>query len=278
MRDSLKAAIGRSLPTLLVLLCLAPVAAAAAPEDAYLFTLEGPPVTVRYSAGALDRADQVKRRLTHLVAETGHRKLRQQLLLVDLLPAEAWREAGLAEPYGLPAISATGSLALPAWGEPQTVELWQRLLDGWLPSSSGPVLRGTVEEAASLEGADLVGHVEASRIVLAKLGLSGTEPWVDDLLACALAVAAIKRHEPGRWAEVRQVHGRLAARPEAAGDARLGRLRFVAAAERIGGEKGKSPAKPLLKMANKNKGPLAAERVLERYPWLAEWLVAQRSN
>ncbi len=233
---------------------------------------------MRYSAGALDRADQVKRRLTRLVAETGRRSLNQQLLVVDLLPAEAWREAGLPEPYGLPAITASGSLALPAWGEPQTVALWRRLLDGWLPSSPGPVVRGSVEEAASLAGADLVGDVEASRIVLARLGLSGSEPWVGDLLACALAVAATRRHEPNRWAEVRQLHLRLAARPEAARDERLGRLRFVAAAERIGGAKGKPAAKPLLKMARKSQGPLAAEAVLERYPWLAQWRRADPSG
>ena len=278
VRESPDAGRGRRLPALVALILVAPAVAAAGPEDTYLLSLEGPPVTVRYSAGALDRADQVKRRLTRLVAEAGHRKLGKQLLQVDLLPVEAWRDAGLAEPYGLPAIGATGSLALPAWGEPQTVTLWRRLLDGWLPSSPGPVLRGTIEEAASLEGADLVGEVEASRIILARLGLSGSEPWVDDLLACALAVAATRRNEPGRWAEVRQVHARLAARPEAADDERLGRLRFIAAVERIGAEKGKSPAKLLLKMAAKSKGPLPAETVLERYPWLVEWPLARRSN
>ena len=172
-------------------------------------------MTVRYEPGALDRADQVQRRLTRLVAETGHRNLRQPLVVVELLRAEEWRQSGLAEPYGLPAISGTGSLALPAWGEPETVALWRRLLDGWLPSSAGAVLRGSPEEAASLEGADLVGEVEASRIVLSKLGLTGSEPWVDDLLACALAVSALRRSDPGRWAEVRQFHSRLAARPEA---------------------------------------------------------------
>jgi hypothetical protein len=240
--------------------------------------MEGPPVTVRYSPGSLDRADQVQRRLSRLVMEMGHRKLKQPLLVVDLLQAREWRQSGLAEPYGLPAISATGSLALPAWGEPETVALWRRLLDGWLPSSSVPPLRGSIEEAASLEGADLVGEVEASRIVLAKLGLSGSEPWVDDLLACALAVSATQRHEPGRRAEVRQVHSRLAARPEAARDERLSRLRFIAAAERIGVESGKLPARPLLKMAAKSRAPLAAEELLARYPWLAGLALQRRAN
>ena len=263
---------------LLCLPWLLPVATAGASEAPYLLAVEGPPATVRYSPGSLDRADQVQRRLTRLVAETGHRNLRQPLIVVELLRAEEWRQSGLAEPYGLPAISGTGSLALPAWGEPETVALWRRLLDGWLPSSSGTPLRGSPEEAASLEGADLVGEVEASRIVLSKLGLTGSEPWVDDLLACALATSALRRIAPGRWAEVRQFHARLAARPEAARDERLSRLRFVAAAERIGAETGKLPAGPLLKMARKSKGPLAAERLLERHPWLAEWLLAPLSN
>lgn len=248
-----------------------PAVAAETAETPYLLALEGPPATVRYSPGSLDRADRVQRRLTRLVAETGHRKLRQPLLVVELLRAEEWRQTGLAEPYGLPAISGAGSLALPAWGEAETVTLWRRLLDGWLPSIPGTPLRGSPAEAASLEGADLVGEVEASRIVLSRLGLSGSEPWVDDLLACALAISALRRNEPGRWAEVRQLYSLLAARPEALRDERLGRLRFVAAAERIGAESGKLPAKPLLKMAAKSRGPLPAEDLLQRYPWLAEW-------
>jgi hypothetical protein len=255
-----------------------PAVAAGGAESPYLLVVEGPPVRVRYSPGSLDRADQVQRRLARLVAETGNRSLRQQLLEVDLLRAEDWRQVGLAGPYGLPAISAAGSLALPAWGEPETVALWHRLLDGWLPSSSGTQLRGSAEEAASLEGADLVGEVEAGRIVLSKLGLTGSDPWVDDLLACALAVSAVRRHEPGRWAEVRQFHARLAARPEATRDERLSRLRFVDAADRIGVESGKMPAKPLLKMASGSRGPLAAARLLERYPWLAQWLTPQRPD
>ena len=257
---------------------LLPAAAADGAEAPYLLTLEGPPATVRYSPGSLDRADQVQRRLARLVAEAGHRKLKQPLLVVELLRAEEWRQSGLAEPYGLPAIGGAGSLALPAWGDAETVALWRRLLGGALPSTSGTPLRGSGEEAASLEGADLVGDVEASRIVLSKLGFAGSERWVDDLLACALAVSALRRAEPSRWPEVRQIHARLAARQEAAGDERLARLRYVAAAERIGAETGKMPAGPLLKMAGKGRGPLAAERLLERFPWLAEWLAANRSS
>ncbi len=244
---------------------------AGAAEAPYLLAIEGPPVSVRYSPGSLDRADQVQRRLVRLVAETGHRNLRQPVLLVELLRAEEWRGSGLAEPYGMPAIGGGGTLALPAWGDPETVALWRGLLDGWLPSAPGTPLRGSSEEAASLAGADLVGEVEAGRIVLSRLGLTGGEPWVDDLLACALAVTALQRNEPGRWAEVRQIHAALAARPEAARDERFRRLRFVAAADRLGRETGKLPFRPLLKMATKKKVPLTAARLLERYPWLAEW-------
>ncbi len=263
---------------LLALALLLPAAAAGAAQAPYLLSLEGPPATVRYSPGALDRADQMQRRLTRLVAETGHRKLRQPLLVVELLRAEEWRQAGLVEPYGLPAISGTGTLALPAWGDPETVSLWRDLLGGGLPPSWGTPLRGSTEEAASLEGADLVGDVEASRIVLSKLGLTGSEPWIDDLLACALAVSASRRGAPGRWPQVHQFYTRLAERPEAFRDERFGRLRFVAAVERIGAETGKLPAKPLLKMTAKSSGRLAAEKLLERFPWLGEWLMGNRSN
>jgi hypothetical protein len=243
-----------------------------AADPPYLLVLKGPPVTVRYSPGALDRADQVQRRMERLVAELGHRKQRKQLLVVELLEAEEWRASGVAEPYGLPAISGAGTLALPAWGAPETVGLWRRLLGGGLPSISMVPLRGSTEEAASLEGADLVGEVEASRIVLSRLGLAGGAPWVDDRLACALAISAQRRHDPDRWAEVRQLHTRLASRAEALRDERLSRLRFVAAAERIGMEGDKPPAKPLLKMAAKSGGRLAAATLHQRYPWLVEWV------
>jgi hypothetical protein len=240
--------------------------------------MEGPPVTVRYSPGSLDRASRVQRRMTRLVAESGHRKLLQQLLEIDLLRPEEWRSYGLAEPYGMPAITGSGSLALPAWGGAETVALWQRLLGGWLPSTPGSPMRGSPDETASLEGADLMGEVEASRIVLSRLGIVGNEPWMNDLMACVLAVSAVQRSEPGRWAEVRQFHSRLAVRPEAAGDQRLARLRFIAAAERIGSESGSLPSKPLFKMARKAKGPLPPEHLLERYPWLAELRTAAPVN
>ena len=278
MIRQIEASAGLRAAPLVCLLALASAAVVVGGEAPYLLTLEGPPATVRYSPGSLDRADRVQRRLVRLVTETGRRRQGQQLVVAELLHAAEWRQSGLAEPYGLPAISGTGALALPAWGEPATVALWRGLLDGWLPSSPGTPLRGTPEEAASLEAADLVGEVEASRIILAKLGLTGGQPWVDDLLACTLAVSAVMRSEPGRWAEVRQLHTRLAARPEAARDERLRRLRWVAAAERIGSETDKIPTKPLLKLVNKSKGPLAAETLLERFPWLAEMRAAGRAN
>lgn len=263
----------------LIALAALPLTTAAAADDApYLLALEGPPVTVRYAPGALDRADHVQKRLSRLAAETGHRNLKKPLLVVELLPAEEWHRSGLAAPYGLPAIGRTGALALPAWGDPETVALWRSLLDGWMPSVAGSPVRGTSSEAASVEGADLVGEVEASRIVLARLGLSGSEPWVSDLLACALSISASQRYEPGRWAEVRMLHQRLAVRPEAARDERLERLRWVAAAERIGAETGKLPARPLLKMARKSKGRLSAAKLLERFPWLAEWAPIRRPD
>ncbi len=248
-------------------------------QTSYLASLEGPPVSVRYAPGSLDRADDVKRRYERLVEQTGKRRWwKQQLLVVELLEADDWRRAGLAEPFGLPAISAEGSLALPAWGTPETVAIWRDLLNRWLPPTPGTPLRGSSEEVASLAAADLVGEVEASRLVLARLGLVGDQPWVDDLLACALTVSALQEYEAIRRSETHHLFTVLAERGETSPDERLQRLRWVAAAERIATETGKLPAKPLLKMATKSKDRLAAETVLERYPWLREWLLVHRSN
>ena len=116
----------------------------------------------------------------------------EPLLVVELREADDWRSQGLAGPYGLPAISANGSLALPAWGTPDTVAVWRELAPGGLPAPTVSPVRGSSEELASLEAGDLVGEVEGARLVLARLGLVGAEPWIDDLLACALPVSAMR--------------------------------------------------------------------------------------
>ena len=267
------------LPILLAALPLLPGLAPRAAGQTYLASLDGPPVTVRYAPGSLDRADNVKKRFERLVEQTGKaRWWKQPLLVIELQEAAAWREVGLAEPYGLPAITAEGSLALPAWGTPETVATWRKLVDGSLPSTSGTPLRGSTEEVASLAAADMVGQVEGSRLILARLGLVGGEPWIDDLLACALTLSALRDHEPERRAEAHQLFGELASRGEVSADERLRRLRWVAAADRIGSETGKLPAKPLLKMVRKRAEPLAADRLLERFPWLVDYRLAQRAN
>ncbi len=260
---------------LVVLAGLAPQAVG----QTYLASLEGPPVTIRYAPGSLDRATAVKQRFERLIEQTGKRRWwKQPLLLVELMEADAWRQAGLAEPYGLPAISAEGSLALPSWGTQETVAVWRDLLDRRLPSTSVAPLRGSSEELASLAAADLLGEVEGSRLVLSRLGLAGAEPWINDLLACAMTVSALVEYEPVRRAESLQLFAALAKRGETSSDERLKRLKWIQAADRIGSESGRFPAKPLLKLVRKQPGPLAAEKLLEHYPWLAEWLIPHRSN
>lgn len=258
---------------MLPLLLLLPASAAgdAAAQSPMLLSLDGPPVTVRYTPGALDRADHVQRRFNLLVAEAGRRQASRQLLVIELLDEGEWRRSRLAEPFGLPAITASGTLALPAWGSDGTVALWRRLLDQRLPSVPGTPLRGSIEEAASLAAADLVGEVEGARLVLAGVGTTGAEPWIDDLLASALAVSAVQRYEPSRWPEVRRLFDSLARSESAAGDERLRRLRYAVAAERIAAESGKLAARPLLKLARKQGGRLAAATLIERYPWLRAW-------
>ncbi len=245
------------------------VAAPSRAQASYLLSLEGPPVTVRYAPGALDRADHVQRRFALLAAELGRRSWRRQLLVVELLAAEDWSRAALPPPFGLPAITAEGALALPAWGTAETVALWHRLLGGRLPSVPGTPMRGSPEEAASLAAADLAGELAASRLLLAAEGISGDRPWVDDLLASALAVSALQRHEKARWPEIRLLFESLARPLDAALAERLRGAPLVGAAERIAAETGDPPARHLLKLARKSGGRLESATLLERYPWLA---------
>ena len=120
--------------------------------------------------------------------------------------------------------------------------------------------------------------MEGSRLVLARLGLAGAEPWINDLLACALTVSALREYEEVRRGEALQLFATLAKRGETSPDERLKRLRWIAAADRLGAETGTLPAKPLLKLVRKQSGPLPAEDLLETFPWLAEWLTPQLSN
>ena len=93
---------------------------------------------VRYSPGALDRASHVQRRFA-LLAEDFRKWSKQPVpLSVVLLSRTDWEALDLAVPYGLPAHLANGEVALCAWGDLGTVNLWRSLLGGELPANRGP--------------------------------------------------------------------------------------------------------------------------------------------
>ncbi len=241
---------------------------------------------VRYTLGALDRAVRVQQRFEPLVLDFGGWSRRPVSFAVLLLSREEWRAAGLKGAYGVPSRLGGRRLALPAWGDPGTVELWRRLLGRPLPALPEAPIRGTPEEAASLLLGDLLAEVEAARLLLAAAGYSGREPWVAEVMAHAVAWSAFVRHEPGRLAEIERLfallgrsHGDSHPRPlerfSSSGD--LGerlwfQARFFEGARVLSGTEDRQAAKKLLKRARKQGGRLAAAELVRWYPELPGWL------
>jgi hypothetical protein len=181
-----------------------------APE---LLLLQGRFCEVRYAPGTLDRAAALQQRLDLLVeALMGVVPKRAGTLIPRLrvLDSEHWRAAGLERPWGLPESIGELELAVPATGDPATVELARRLTGGYLPPLAGDPLIGTADEAASLVVADAVLQVELAAAWARASGIRGDRPWIDGLVAHALARLAWERTDPGQMPAIADLFDRIA--------------------------------------------------------------------
>lgn len=280
------------------MLVAAALAAAAPANQAFdsLLRLRGDRAQVRYSAGALDRAANAQRRFELLAAlyeKAAGRMVRRggaQMALVVAAP-EDWTAAGGTLPYGLVELSGA-ELLLPAWGSEQTVRLWRDLtgLDPALPQ--GVPMRGTREEAASLGFADLLAQLEGARYLVGSSGAKFAAPWLRELCAHAVALAAFERHEPARKEEVRAFFAALGARHAGAllevpggfqRDTELASLplearlaataRYFAFADQLAKGKGLPVAEWLLDLARRP-GGVSPEDAIRRWPEIASALAA----
>lgn len=187
-------------------------ASAAEPDLPYLLQLRGELVEVRYSPGALDRAAHVQQRfelLAGLLADLAHRPVRLTVWVVD---PEDWKRGGFTRPFGLPQTMGEWGVALPAWGDDQSVALWRDLLGGALPPTGGSPVRGSGAEAASLGLADVAAQVDVVRLAFSSFGYSAEPPWATEVAVHAAARLAFSRFEAGRMEEIDSVFARLAAR------------------------------------------------------------------
>ncbi len=263
------------------------MAAQTAPPPAatpFLLELGGGLVKVQYTPGSLYRAARLQERLEPLVRGLASWGAAAPPPVVYLLSREEWASMAAA-PYGLPAVVARGGLALCAWGDAGTVELWRGLVGGRLPAPAELPPRGSPEEAASVMLADLLAEVETARLMLRGAGLRGEEEWIDGLLAHVAARSVRLRQSPALDGELAGLYRALAAAaavraaPDsgAAGSpARwlVDEARFDHAAGLVLAVEGGGGAKALLKAARRDGGTLGAARLFKRYPELESWVAA----
>lgn len=252
----------------------------------FLLDLPGDRVGVRYSHGSLDRAVQVQDTLDSLVDDFRGWTRAKVGLVVLLLSREEWQQSGFTYPYGMSEAAGGRGLALPSWGDDGTVELWRGLLGSRLPTLPEQPMRGTPEQTASLAVADLVGAIDAVRILLRASGIKGDKPWVDGLLSHLVVFSNVQSHHAARLPDVRMVFEDLAlkgggpgAHPLTAATSPVTlpvRLwyesQFFTGASLLSSPGCKFPAKAVFKQARKKGGLVQAADLLAECPELGTWL------
>jgi hypothetical protein len=232
---------------------------------------------VRYSPGALDRASHVQRRFALLAGDFKKWSKQEVPLAAVLLSRTDWEALDLAVPYGLPAHLANGEVALCAWGDLGTVQLWRGLLGGELPRLEGHPLYGSQIEASSLLLADLLSQGVAARTLLNRAGFGGVHPAVLNLAAHVVALGASNLHESLSLGEIRRIYSMSAPDPSlgplegiAAWRARLaGERPYYEAAEALIAKRGpKKAPKVLLGLMRREGASLTPGSVARKFPEL----------
>jgi hypothetical protein len=262
------------------------VATQAQTSSIFLLDLPGDRVGVRYSHGSLDRAVQVQDSFDLLVEDFRSWTRAKVNLVILLLAREEWSQSGMSQPYGMAEPAGGRGLALPSWGDDGTVDLWHGLLGTRLPTQPDQPMRGTPEQSASLAMADLVGAIDAARILLRAGGIRGDEPWVDRVVAQVVVLSHLQSHHAARLPDVRMVLEDLAARGGGSAAwplsvassprdlaARLWfESQFFDAAVLLTGPGCKVSPKAIFKQARKDGGRILAADLLGKCPELSSWM------
>ncbi len=252
----------------------------------FLLELPGDKVGVRYSHGSLDRAVQLQDSLETMVEDFRAWSKSKVGLVILLLGRDEWQGAGLSRPYGVPEPAGGRGLAVPAWGDDGTVEVWKQLLGTRLPTLPDQPLRGTPEQVASLAVGDLMASLDAARIMLRASGTSGDQPWVDGVLAHSVVLSHLQVHKASRMTDVRMIFSDLAANgggpeafplsasssPPSLSAGLWFESQYHVAANLLVGPRGKFPIKAIFKQARKNGGRISGAELLARCPELDTWL------
>jgi len=252
----------------------------------FLLDLPGDRVGVRYSHGSLDRAAQSQDLFDALVEDFRGWTRAKVGLVILLLSRDEWKESGFVYPYGMSEAAGGRGLALPSWGDDRTVELWRGLLGARLPTQPDQPMRGTPEQTASLAIADLIGSIDAARILLQAAGIRGDQPWVEGVISQVVVLSNVQNHHAARLPDVRMVFGNLAQRAGGPGAYPLTaapsppslpvRLwyesQFFTGAALLSSPVCKHPAKAIFKQARKNAGLIRAADLMAECPELGTWL------
>lgn len=252
----------------------------------FLLDLPGDKVGVRYSHGSLDRAVQLQDSYELLVEDFRSWTRAKVNLVILLLSRDEWKESGFGYPYGMSEAAGGRGLALPSWGDDGTVELWRGLLGSRLPTQPDQPMRGTPEQTASLAVADLIGAIDAARILLRGGGYRGDQLWVDGLVSQVVVLSHIESHHVARLPDVRMAFGDLANKAGGAGAYPLSAFptppslaarlwfesQFFNGAALLSSPSCKYPAKALFKQARKNGGLVQANELMAECPELDTWL------
>ncbi|MBZ0111993.1 MAG: hypothetical protein K8J08_06010 [Thermoanaerobaculia bacterium] len=245
--------------------------------DTQLLDLPGDHSMVRYTPGALARASTVQTWMGYIAEDYSTWSKRPTRLGAIVIDREQWVEMEIVQPYGLPASLGGGRIALPAYGDEDTVRRWRKLLGGTLPMATDSPVRGTADEAASLLAADHLGHLEVARQLVPISGLHPQESWVTDVLAHLTVLSALDRFSPAAGADLALFYQQLARVPAGPlSEYRDGlgfpewlafQARFFQAAEAIASQERK-PLRALIRLEQKHGGRLTAAALYAEYPQL----------
>ncbi len=256
------------------------------PEPAvyFLLRLNGDFATMRYTPGSLDRAANLQFRLEE-AARAFKRWVGTRLEVeVYVLSREEWSQARYDVPYGVPVRVGRRGLAVPAEGDPGTVELWADQLQGMLPAVSGTPIRGTPQQAATMILADIITQLQMSEILVDEIGIAGDEQWVRGLMTHLASVDLVRRYEGVRLKDLDTMYQLLTQNPgprayssrDYGPDLGLSdwlwfQAQFHVGAQAIIAKTGKGSVKKMKQLRKKTGGVLSGDALLRRYEALNDW-------
>jgi hypothetical protein len=262
-----------------------PVATYSDPNVTGLINLPGDLVTVRYSAGNLDRAARAQFLLEPMVRVLNRWSGANVVLSVYTLTQEEWRLAQIPVAFGVPVRIGRTGLALPAEGNDEVVRLWSQLKVS-LPASQlvGSGAMTTPQHASSLLMADQLSMVLVGEIYTDHLRLQTNEPWLRGLISHVIADNYLRKENPEMHRDLEQLYSGVqhqrAPRALAASDYRTDigladylwfHAQFFQGAQILLRDEGRGSIKKMRKLTRRGDGILLSATLMDEYKDLRAW-------